>query len=134
MSDQPEALRLADYMDAPLNNPADVADAAASELRRLHAELAAMTARTEAAEVVVENSYIEIKRLRDEVIKVEDARDEARAELARLTTLRPYETWVSGQFVPALLWAKYDGEWVCDPLFEEATHWTPLPDVKEANK
>ena len=38
MSEQPKALRLAEYMDAPLNNPADVADAAAAELRRLHAE------------------------------------------------------------------------------------------------
>ena len=37
MTTQPEALRLAEYMDAPLNNPADVADAAAAELRRLHA-------------------------------------------------------------------------------------------------
>jgi hypothetical protein len=37
MSEQPKALRLAEYMDAPLNNPADVADAAAAELRRLHA-------------------------------------------------------------------------------------------------
>ena len=36
MSEQPKALRLAEYMDAPLNNPADVADAAA-ELRRLWA-------------------------------------------------------------------------------------------------
>jgi len=34
---QSEALRLAEYMDAPLNNPADVADAAVAELRRLHA-------------------------------------------------------------------------------------------------
>ena len=38
MTEQTEALRLAEYMDAPLNNPADVADAAAAELRRLHAE------------------------------------------------------------------------------------------------
>ena len=37
MTTQPKALRLAEYMDAPLNNPADVADAAAAELRRLHA-------------------------------------------------------------------------------------------------
>ena len=35
---QPEALRLADYMDHPLNDPNDVADAVSSELRRLHAE------------------------------------------------------------------------------------------------
>lgn len=37
MTEQTEALRLAEYMDAPLNNPADVADAAAAELRRLSA-------------------------------------------------------------------------------------------------
>jgi hypothetical protein len=30
MSNQPEALRLAEYMDAPLNDPEDVADAAAA--------------------------------------------------------------------------------------------------------
>ena len=38
MSTQPEALRLADYIDQPLNNPNDVADAVSAELRFLHAE------------------------------------------------------------------------------------------------
>ncbi len=42
MSDQPEALRLAEYMDAPLSDPKDVADAAAAELRRLYAECDAL--------------------------------------------------------------------------------------------
>ena len=36
MSEKTEALRLADYMDNPLNDPNDVADAVSSELRRLH--------------------------------------------------------------------------------------------------
>jgi uncharacterized small protein (DUF1192 family) len=39
MSDQPEALRLADDL-LVMGIPADVADPAAAELRRLHAELA----------------------------------------------------------------------------------------------
>ena len=39
MSTQPEALRLADYIDQPLNNPNDVADAVSAELRRQHEEI-----------------------------------------------------------------------------------------------
>jgi len=47
MGDQPEALRLAEYMDAPLSDPKDVADAAAAELRRLHAECESLRADAE---------------------------------------------------------------------------------------
>ncbi len=59
-------------------------------------------------------------------------RDEARAELARLTTLRPYDTCTGN--TPALYWAWEDNEWVCDPLLQRPTHWTPLPPVKEADR
>lgn len=64
-------------------------------------------------------------------LAVEQATAELRAELARLTTLRPYEEHAEGA---KLCWARYGGEWVCDPLFVCPTHWTPLPDVKEATK
>jgi hypothetical protein len=64
--------------------------------------------------------------------KAEAERDEARAELARLTTLRPYDTCTGN--TPALYWAWDDNEWVCDPLLQRPTHWTPIPPVKEADK
>jgi len=54
-------------------------------------------------------------------------REEARAEVERLTTLRPFPT--DGK--PVLYWGRYEGEWVLNPLYAPSTHWTPMPDVKE---
>jgi hypothetical protein len=53
-----------------------------------------------------------------------------RAELARLTTLRPHacDDEYDGE---KLFWGKDGDSWICDPLFVHSTHWTPLPDVKE---
>ena len=53
-----------------------------------------------------------------------------RAELARLTTLRPHacDDEYDGE---KLYWGKDGDSWICDPLFVHSTHWTPLPDVKE---
>ena len=45
---QPEALRLAEYMDHALNDPNDVADAVSAELRRLYAENEALREANEA--------------------------------------------------------------------------------------
>jgi hypothetical protein len=66
-----------------------------------------------------------------ECISMRAERDEARAELARLTTLRTIKTApVTGY----LSWNKsVSGAWKwTHPNY--ATHWTPLPDVKEADK
>jgi hypothetical protein len=61
---------------------------------------------------------------------VKDERDEACAELARLTTLRPESEWENEA---AEWWVQQlSGEWSpVDPV--TGTHWTPLPDVKEAD-
>lgn len=70
MSNQPEALRLADLIDNDLKSAAHHEEAAA-ELRRLERELAAMTG--------------ELERKSDAIQRLWKERDEARAELARLT-------------------------------------------------
>ena len=56
-----------------------------------------------------------------------------RAELARLTTLRPHacDDEYDGE---KLYWGKDGNTWICDPLFVHSTHWTPLPEPKEAGK
>ena len=54
MKDQPEALRLADYMDDALNDPNDVADAVSAELRRLHQFAEDQIGRATAAEAALQ--------------------------------------------------------------------------------
>ena len=64
-------------------------------------------------------------------MELQDAEIERlRAELARLTTLRPHacDDEYDGE---KLFWGKDGDSWICDPLFVHSTHWTPLPDVKE---
>ncbi|CAB4143045.1 hypothetical protein UFOVP435_51 [uncultured Caudovirales phage] len=98
----------------------------------LRAELSAALARAEAAEVIVENATIEIKRMRNETFKVEDERDAALAKVAR------YETLTLGKPSDALLtviwWTRGpNGQWIpSNPL--HGTHHSPLPDVKEPAK
>ena len=54
MSNQPEALILADYMDDALNDPNDVADAVSAELRRLHQFAEDQIGRATAAEAALQ--------------------------------------------------------------------------------
>jgi hypothetical protein len=67
--------------------------------------------------------------LHDLAQKVGRDRDEARAELARLTTLRPASEWDRETIVVWYLLIGY--EWIPCGL-ADGTHWTPLPIVKEA--
>jgi hypothetical protein len=136
--------------------------------RTLERELAAMTARAEAAEAdkqtllnVMKGEAAEHERDLEDRIKAEAERDEARAELksvladwndlvkasgsptnggaighvramraelARLTT--PVPLLEREETGGCILWARDEDGW-----FESArigaTHWTPLPDVKE---
>jgi hypothetical protein len=70
-----------------------------------------------------------LTELLSDVRAVEAELAEKSDELARLTTLRPYEEHAEGA---KLYWVKDGSEWVCDPLLKRPSHWTPLPDVKEA--
>lgn len=68
----------------------------------------------------------------EQVKKAEAERDEARAELARLTTLRPIPEY--GDFPqPAIYWSNDGDGWMVDDDID-GTHWTPLPEPKEADK
>jgi hypothetical protein len=86
----------------------------------------------------VESASIEIKRLRAEANKAEAERDEARAELARLTTLRPASEHDPNEHGNVRWFFHTDDYWAevrCDHRRPQyATHWTPLPPVKEADK
>jgi uncharacterized small protein (DUF1192 family) len=79
MTDQPEALRLADDL-LVMGIPADVADPAAAELRRLHAEVERLRAANEATRNA---GFVEASRIHGKEI------ERLRAELARRTTLDP---------------------------------------------
>jgi hypothetical protein len=97
---------------------------------RLERELSAALARAEKAEAELAAHKRLNKDLESESVKVYAERDAALEKLARYETLRPYAVPTNGE--PALYWGRHDGEWVNNPLFVPATHWTPLPDVKEA--
>jgi hypothetical protein len=58
-------------------------------------------------------------------------RNEAKAELARLTTLRPISRTPTDEQEQGLTWVRVNDYWAWTGS-DEATHWTPLPDVKEA--
>jgi sRNA-binding protein len=104
----------------------------------LRGQLAAMTRRAndEYLAASAHRNWAELQRIRAE--KVEAERDEARAELARLTTLRPasehdpnedgYARWF---FHKDDYWAEVGSD---HRKPQYATHWTPLPPVKEADK
>jgi hypothetical protein len=104
----------------------------------------ALRARAEKAEAERDEARATLERCRE----VNDATaegwrktqielDEARAELARLTTLRPRD---EHDGVTLVHWYEEDEDAMLTPSFgsrvppNHATHWTPLPDVKEADK
>ena len=77
----------------------------------------------------LEKAAVELRRLHAEVERL-------RAELARLTTLRPASEHDSREhgtvrwlYRTSLGWTNC-GTWQASPV-AYATHWTPLPDVKE---
>ena len=108
MKDQPEALRLADYMDDALNDPNNVADAVSAELRRLHQFAEDQIGRATAAEAALQMTKathalkiasveaqrdvllealrkiaaIENKMVGSDWEEIEEARDTARAAIA----------------------------------------------------
>jgi uncharacterized small protein (DUF1192 family) len=118
MTNQPEALRLADtpfaLRDGRWNFDAD------DELRRLHNE-------NQAAHAVGIQQEREMMALEAEVERL-------RAELARLTTLRP-----ASEPRPAkvLLWDKHGefaGNHVQQARMPDSWFWTPIPTPEEADK
>jgi predicted RNase H-like nuclease (RuvC/YqgF family) len=150
---KPEVLRLAEWLSTDYSDDVRVTVAAA-ELRRLHAEVERL--RADHA-TLLDNASIEVRRLRAESNKMEaeverlraDAADfhmayrmkcdeetkaqaveieRLRAELARLTT--PVPLLEREETGGCILWARDEDGW-----FESArigaTHWTPLPNVKE---
>jgi hypothetical protein len=107
----------------------------------LRAELAAVTERAENLDRAKEFMRCALSVRTDE-------RDEARAELARLTTLRPIKTaptdgteimLYNGKRRATGFYGKPEG-WANPKMFiwpyikVNPTHWTPLPPVKEADK
>jgi hypothetical protein len=74
-----------------------------------------------------------LTELLSDVRAVEAELAEKSDELARLTTLRPVSEWKEGDVV---FWELYGpagyARWRHSDAFH-ASHWTPLPDVKEAN-
>ena len=132
---QPEPLRLADALSGVMYSANDVVKAAAL-LRTQHAQLSEWEAKAttwllspEAATRL--DGYVELGAM---LAKAEAERDEARAELARLTTLRPIKTRKPED--AALFWEKSrNGQhWMLVDRREWHSHWTPLPPVKEADK
>jgi hypothetical protein len=60
--------------------------------------------------------------------------DRLKAELDRLTTLRPMSDLELHEDIP-ILWFNFAGRWHHTPYgVGIATHWTPLPEPKEADK
>jgi len=88
------------------------------------------TPRTDALEGAGIYSGDHARQLERELTAAKAEVERLRAELARLTTLRPHacDDEYDGE---KLFWGKDGDSWICDPLFVHSTHWTPLPDVKE---
>jgi hypothetical protein len=92
MTDQPEALRLADELERPVGTQSTYSaiQQAAAELRRLHAEV-------ERAEAIVSVYMSERNQARDQIIAYRAEVERLRAELARLTKLpSPPPLWGKG--------------------------------------
>jgi hypothetical protein len=133
---QPEAEQLADALSGVMYSADDVVQAAAL-LRTQHAQLLEWEAKAttwllspEAATRL--DGYRELGAM---VAKAEDEAERLRAELARLTTLRPASEHKTGERV--LIWEEarlHADRWL---FFNHGTRvptgawWTPLPDVKE---
>jgi hypothetical protein len=75
-----------------------------------------------------------IDRLCEQLAKAEAERDEARAELARLTTLRPIASLPPN--TQCLRWtqSRTGQHWMLVDKHDWHDFWTPLPPVKEADK
>jgi hypothetical protein len=127
MSDQPDALQIAEWPDRFFIGtvPSHYFSACAAELRRQHAEIERL--RDELRQSSIDHTRAEIEALRAE-------RDALRAELDRLTTLRPLSAWDSTRDGHDVSWwyrrndgALYDR----DHCFENCEGWTPKPKPKE---
>jgi hypothetical protein len=101
-------------------------------------ELSAALARADAEEKISWGRLQECVWIAERLTKAEAERDAALAKLARYETLRPASEWHE-DYGQALWWRvpfieepragfPSDEEW--DASYY--THWTPLPDVKEA--
>ena len=84
MKDQPEALRLADYMDDALNDPNDVADAVSAELRRLYQFAEDQIGRATAAEAALQMTKATHAL---KIASVEAQRDALLEALKRMATI-----------------------------------------------
>jgi hypothetical protein len=128
----PEAEQLADALSGVMYSANDVVKAAAL-LRTQHAQLSEWEAKAttwllspEAATRL--DGYVELGAM---LAKAEAERDEARAELARLTTLRPASEWDGETYV--LWWREWDvAGWVIDSVSDsqQSDYWTPAFDAK----
>jgi hypothetical protein len=97
--------------------------------RAVKAEAEREKARTENAALLAQVNAFYLGTPDSRLLAMTKERDEAHAELDRLTTLRPMGHPYGGN---RAAWIKsIDGGYVpANPVI--ATHWTPLPDVKEA--
>jgi hypothetical protein len=123
----PEALRLAavPICERSISWQSD----ATIELRRLHAiEQATADLRADREALVKANV-----ELLGRIQKAEAERDEARAELARLTTLRPIASLPPN--TQCLRWtqSRTGQHWMLVDKHDWHDFWTPLPPVKEAD-
>jgi len=98
-----------------------------SDTPRTDAELKRIADQLDGGE---DNAAYVLSQLGAHACMLEREVERLRAELARLTTLRPHacDDEYDGE---KLFWGKDGDSWICDPLFVHSTHWTPLPDVKE---
>ena len=108
---QPEALRLADALDAGENfyaesslwfdsKLADAAGDAAAELRRLHAENAALLSERRNLGAAIERQYSAAEQIADRVMRLEGQRDELLDALQSLISDNHPE------YIPSKLWKK----------------------------
>ena len=105
--------------------------AQAERIDRLCEQLA--KAEAERDEAIRDHDAV-VQRYMGEIQCLTEERTETRAELARLTTLRPIKTRKPED--AALFWEKSrNGQhWMLVDRREWHSHWTPLPPVTEADK
>ena len=99
MKQQPEALRLADWLEDQYD-PTHHQEMSAAELRRLHAENAALLAERRNLGAAIERQYSAAEQIAYRVMRLESQRDELLDALQSLISDNHPE------YIPSKLWKK----------------------------